>query len=63
MVDFKLLEVSSIETIEKGISEVRFQNFYQYKGLIFHTENIACAIVFPKKTTMDLSPILSVINF
>lgn len=63
MVDFCLLEVSSIENIQEGVSEVRFSNFYQYKGLLFHSEEIACAIVLPKKTTLDLSPLLSELTF
>jgi len=53
MLDFKLLEIKSIELVGSYMEGV-FENFVQYKALSFLTKQHVVAIVLPKRTKVDV---------
>lgn len=51
MMPFSLLEVNKLSIKPWGV-EFSFENFPQYKSLVFNMENCLFAIVLPRKTTL-----------
>lgn len=51
---FQVYEIESI-AFEQDYAVATFKNFGQYKGIVFSIMNMACAVVLPKKTKLEIN--------
>ena len=61
MLDFKFLEVKEIKKKSNYIA-CTFTNFGQYRAVAFFQKEYVFAIVLPKRTRMDIGPIMELLN-
>lgn len=53
--DFKILEIRSMENSGQAYTST-FRYYDQYKGVSCHSNDYACSIILPRKTSADLAP-------
>lgn len=53
--DFKILEISSIKGSAQEYTST-FRYYDQYKALSWHSDDYACSVILPRKTSTDLAP-------